>query len=165
MAVDAVELAPPPPTPPLLLPPPNESDDAAVDAVEPVVDVADEVAVAGAAPPFGTVEFDAAAAAAAARAAVAADDDEDDELWLLVVPAVAAAADDDVVVVVVAVVAVGGGAGPSKPSLCLRERCGRFCDCNLMPSVMELTMDTCEWLWLNLAKTRSWWASYSSRLG
>lgn len=26
----------------------------------------------------------------------------------------------------------------------LRERCGLFCDCNLIPSVIELTRDACE---------------------
>lgn len=50
-------------------------------------------------------------------------------------------------------------------SAAFRDLWGLFWDCNFMPSVIEFTRDACEWDMFSLAKTRSWWASYSSRLG
>lgn len=46
-----------------------------------------------------------------------------------------------------------------------RDLWGLFWDCNLIPSVIEFTNEACECDMLSLAKTRSWWASYSSLLG
>lgn len=48
---------------------------------------------------------------------------------------------------------------------CFLERWGLFWFCSFMPSVIEWTRAAWECELFNFAKTCSWWASYSSRLG